>query len=157
MEPIGANIRIEKEIVMKNIATIALFLAATFIAAGPAPAQDHLLKATVPFNFTVGGRELPSGSYTIGSDMTSPYVVAIRNWDKRVAIVSLGQPNQSNPGYDSVLVFHKYGNQYFLSDIRSEGASINMHFRVSKAEKRARAQAEEARLLVDDPVLIALK
>jgi hypothetical protein len=142
---------------MKNITAIALFIVATLIAAGPAPAQDHLVKATVPFNFSVGDHALPSGTYTISSEMTSPNLLAIRNWDKKVAILSLGQPNQDSQEYDNTLVFHKYGNQYFLSDIRSEAASMSIHFRATKAEKRARAQVEEARLSVNDPVLIALK
>lgn len=141
---------------MKNIAAIALFVVATFIAAGPAHAQDHSVKATVPFNFTVGDQTLPSGTYTIGSRTTSPDVLAMRNWDKKVNILSMGQTNQGNPGHDNTLVFHKYGNQYFLSEIRSEGTSINIHFPATKAEKRAKSLAEEARLFVDHPVLIAL-
>jgi len=141
---------------MKNIAAIALFVLASFVAAGPAHAQDHMVKATVPFNFTVGDRLLPSGTYTIGSRMTTPDVLAIRNWDKKVNILSMGLANQSNPEHDNTLVFHKYGNQYYLSEIRSEGASIDVRFPVSKSEKRARAQVEEAGLFVDDPVLIAL-
>ena len=141
---------------MKNIAAIALFVLASFVAAGPAHAQDHMVKATVPFNFTVGDRALPSGTYTIGSITTSPHVLSIRNWDKKVNLMSMGLSNESNPGHDNTLVFHQYGNQYYLSEIRSEGASIDVRFPVSKAEKRARAQFEEAGLFVSDPVLIAL-
>jgi hypothetical protein len=142
---------------MKNLATVALFIVTTFIAAGTAPAQDHLVKATVPFNFTVGDSALPSGTYTIGSGMNSPNLLVVRNWSKNVAIQALGQPDQSNSRHDNTLVFHKYGNQYFLSGIHSEGASMDIHFPVTKAEKRAKAQVEEARLSVDEPVLIALK
>jgi hypothetical protein len=153
---LAPNISPEEEIVMKNIAAIAFLIVATFIAAGSASAQGYQAKATVPFNFTVGDQALPSGTYTIGSGMTTPNLLAIRNWDKKVNILSMGLPNQGNPGHDNTLVFHKYGNQYYLSEIRSEGASIDVRFPVSKAEKRARAQAEEARLFVDHPVLIAL-
>ena len=142
---------------MKNIAAVALFIVTTFIAAGTAPAQDRLVKATVPFNFKVGNSALPSGTYTIGSEMTSPNLLVIRNWGKNVAIQALGLPEQSNPRYDNTLVFHEYGNQYFLSGIHSEGASMDIHFPVTKAEKRAKAHVEEARLSVDEPVLIALK
>ena len=141
---------------MKTIAAIAFFIVATFAAADPASAQDHLLKATIPFSFTVGGQTLPSGTYTIGSGVTNPNVLAIRNWDKKVNILSMGQPNQGNSERDNTLVFHKYGNQYYLSEIRSEGASIDVRFPESKAEKRAKAQVEEAGLSVNDPVLIAL-
>jgi hypothetical protein len=140
---------------MKNIAAIAFFIAATFTTAGSAIAQDGLVKATIPFNFAVGDQALPSGTYTISSSM--PDVLVIRNWDKKVAIMSLGEPTLGYSGHDNTLVFHKYGDQYFLSDIRTANASMNVHFAPTKAEKRAKSQAEEARLSVNDPVLIALK
>ena len=141
---------------MKNIAAIALFLVATFIAAGPASAQDHAIKATVPFNFTAGSKILPSGTYTIAVDMTAPDLLVIRSRDHKDGALCLGSPNQDKPGSDNTLVFHKYGNQYFLSDIRSKGTSMNLELPVTKAEKRAKAQVEEARLPVDSPILIAL-
>jgi len=147
----------QKEIVMKNIAAVALFIVATFIAAGSAPAQDRELRANVPFNFTVNDQTLPSGAYTIHSSRTSSTILEIRNWDKKVAVLSLGQSNQSDPGLDNTLVFHKYGNQYFLSSIRSEGASMYIRFPKSKTEKRAKAQVEEAGIHVNEPVLIALR
>ena len=142
---------------MKNIAAIALFIAATFIAAGPATAQDHLVRATVPFNFTVGDQTLPSGTYTITSEINSPYLLALHNSDKKVFFYSLGEPDQSNPRHDNILVFHRYGNQYFLSDIRSNGTGLNLHFAPTNAEKRAKAQVDDAGLFVNDPVLIALR
>jgi hypothetical protein len=141
---------------MKIIATAALFLAATFVTASSAPAQDDLVKAAVPFNFTVGDRTLPSGTYTIGSRGASTNVLVLRNWDKKIAVMSLGAADENNPQGENVLVFHRYGNQYFLSDIRSTGTSMNIHFAPTKAEKRAKAEYEEARLPVNDPVLIAL-
>ena len=140
---------------MKNTPAIALLIAATFIAAGLARAQDHSVKANVPFNFTVGDRTLPSGTYLIGSNMNTPDLLAIRNQGKNVNILALGLPD-GKPGHDNTLVFHKYGDQYYLSEVRSEGASIDVRFPMSKAEKRARAQVEEAGLFVNDPVLIAL-
>ena len=142
---------------MKNIATFALFIAATFFATGPVRAQDHLVKATVPFSFTVGDRTLPSGNYTIGSSVTSPNLLVIHNWDKKIGIMSLGQPDNNNSRGDNTLVFHKYGNQYFLTDIRTANSSMNMHLPATKAEKRAKAEVEEAGLFANDPVLIALK
>jgi hypothetical protein len=156
MEPMGANISTEKEIVMKNLTTLALFIASAFVAAGPAPAQDQLVKATVPFTFTVGDHTLPAGTYTIGSQLSAPDVITIRNWDKKIAVFSLGQPDQSNPKYTDRLEFHKYGDHYYLSDIHTADGSMNTHFAPTKAEKRARTQVEEAGRFVNDPVLIAL-
>jgi hypothetical protein len=141
---------------MKRILAIALVLASTLVTAGTSSAQDYRLKATVPFNFTVGERTLPAGTYMIGSAPTSPEILTLMNWQGGVNILAVGQPDSYNPKRANVLVFHKYGDQYFLSEIRSEGASMNIDFAVTKAEKRARTQVEEAGRFVDDPVLIAL-
>jgi hypothetical protein len=142
---------------MKTITAVALFVAVTFAAAGSARAQDGLVNANVPFNFTVGDHALPSGTYAIRSSMPTPGALVLRNWDKKVTVISLGEPTLGNSGYGNTLVFHKYGDQYFLSDIRSMGTSVNVHFAPTKAEKQAKAQAVEAGLFVNDPVLIALK
>jgi hypothetical protein len=142
---------------MKNIAAIAIFVAATFTAAGSASAQDAGVKATVPFNFTVGNLAMPSGTYTIRESTLTPELLLMRNWDAKVNVMSVGEPTQSDPRYGDVLVFHRYGNQYFLSDIYSRGSSLNIHYPTTKAEKRAKAQIEEAQQVVDAPILIALK
>jgi hypothetical protein len=146
---------------MKRILAIALVLASTLVVAGASSAQEHRVKATVPFNFTVGDFTVPAGTYTVDSTAISPDVLVLRNVDKDIKIVTTGRSNQSNPQRVSALVFHKYGNQYFLSQIRSEGASINVDFPVTKAEKRAWTrvtwtQAKLAEPIVSDPVLIAL-
>lgn len=141
---------------MKRILAIALVLSSTQFVAGTASAQQYRVKATVPFSFAVGDFTVPAGTYTIDSTWNSPDVLVLRNWDKDVKIVATGRANQSNPGRVSALVFHKYGTQYFLSQIRSEGASINIDFTATKAEKMARARVQVAGRSVDDSVLIAL-
>ena len=57
---------------MNRILSIALVLASTLAAAGTSSAQDHKVKATVPFNFTVGDKTVPAGTYTISSSPNSP-------------------------------------------------------------------------------------
>jgi hypothetical protein len=140
---------------MKRILAIALVLISTLVV-GTSSAQEHRVKAIVPFYFTVGDFTLPPGTYTISSAANSSDVLVLRNLDKDIKIVATGRSNQSNPQRVSVLVLHKYGNQYFLSQIRSEGASINVDFPTTKAEKRAWTQFTVAGRFVDDHVLIAL-
>jgi hypothetical protein len=50
---------------MKRITAIALFILAGLVSAGNVLAQDHGVRTTVPFDFTVGNKVLPSGTYTI--------------------------------------------------------------------------------------------
>ena len=141
---------------MKNLTAVALFVAAGFVTAGSALAQDHKVTATVPFNFTVEGRTLPAGNYTIGNDANAPRILTIADRKDGVAVMTITVPDA---GYsaDNKLVFHRYGNQYFLSEIRATNSNMSCHLSPSKQEKWAKAQTQEASLRVNNDVLIALK
>ena len=141
---------------MKHITAIVLFIAAAFITAGKAIAQDYAVRATIPFNFTVNGRLLPAGNYTLGTDITSPNIPKVRERTLRAHAMVAAMPSQPAKQKANVLVFHKYGSQYFLSEIRSQESSINVQLATSKQEKRARAQTEQAGLRVNNDVMIAL-
>jgi hypothetical protein len=141
---------------MKNLTAIALFVAAGIATAGSALAQDHKVTATVPFNFTVNGQTLPAGNYTLGSDIDSPRMLTISDRQKGVVMTAITVPD-SEASADSKLVFHRYGNQYFLSEIRTANSSMTCHLVTSKQEKWAKAQTQEASVRVNHDVLIALK
>jgi hypothetical protein len=141
---------------MNRISAIALFVAASFVTAGSAMAQDHQVKASVPFNFTVNGDRLPAGTYTIGSDISSPHVITITERAKNVHLMAVALPDSDGPRITNKLVFHKYGNQYFLSEVRCDSASMNVHLSTSKQEKWAKAQTQEADLRVNNDVMVAL-
>ena len=142
---------------MKNIAAVTLIVAAGFISAGSALAQTHRVAANIPFNFTLNGRSLPAGHYTIGTESNNPDVLRIEDRDDSVYIMTISMPQPSERQTDNTVLFHKYGNQYFLSSIRASGASMNCHLQTSKQEKRAKAQKQEASLRVNNDVMIALK
>jgi len=140
----------------RTIAAIALFVASTFITAG-VMAQDHQVKATVPFNFTVNNTAMPAGKYTIGTDVNSPNVLRMRDREQNAAVMTIGLADPISSDNDHELIFHRYGNQYFLSEVRCSNASLDLHLPTSKAEKQARKQIEEAGVRVNNDVLIALK
>ena len=71
---------------MKQITAVALLSIASLVTAGKALAQDRAVQATVPFDFTVGDKLLPSGTYTITS--VSSGVIQIQNYDKHVTALS---------------------------------------------------------------------
>ena len=136
---------------MKRFAVISLLVLAGFCTAGVARAQDHEIRANVPFDFTVASKHLPSGSYQFlkASDGT----IVIRNADERVALVTLTSPGEVRPGYYSRLVFHKYGDAYFLREIHCSSVAVNADFPRSKQEKQLH---EHMAFLGPDTVLLAL-
>ncbi len=140
---------------MKLIPRFALVAVAALVTAVSAGAQDHGLKANVPFNFTVNGDSLPAGNYTIGS--SSANVLSLKSQQGKVNIWAIGMASTNEPGEPGTLLFHKYGDRYFLSEIRYPHSSTKVHLPTSRTEKKVRDHTLEARLNVNDNILIALK
>jgi hypothetical protein len=137
---------------MNRIPAIVLFVLANLVTVGSASAQNRTVQAVVPFDFTAGNKLLPSGTYRITSE--TPFLVVIRNTEKPAGMVTRTIPNgkQSKIG---VLVFTRYGNQYFLSKILSSSAQISVELPTSQLEKRVRIQ--ETTLQSEQQAVIALK
>lgn len=123
---------------MKRIAVIALILLAGLCTAGSLQAQSHEVRANVPFDFTVGGKHLPAGTYTFVSDRQDTIVV--RNYDARIEVLSMTFDTERTPVNLSRLVFNKYGDQYFLHEIQCPSIALNVEIPRSKLEKQVHAQ-----------------
>jgi hypothetical protein len=69
----------------------------------------------IPFDFKVGERQLAAGTYEVTAGAGSP-TLCIRNLDnKSVANIMTNAAQNSKVPEKSVLVFHKYGDTYFLN------------------------------------------
>jgi len=138
---------------MKRINAIALLAIANFAMAGTSFAQSNGVRATIPFDFTVGNKLLPAGTYTIKEQ--SEHVIMIQNQDKPIAVLSLvdGDSNKSPNG--GKLKFHRYGSQYFLTEILCDRANMNLEVPTSKTEKRTAQQ--EAKLGTRGETLVAVR
>jgi hypothetical protein len=72
-------------------------------------------------------------------------MLAIRNFDARQSALTASSYSQSNQAADStVLVFKRYGNQWFLSEIRLEGSNTAYKLPESRAEAELRASRAPA-------------
>ena|ERR1700682_6535551 len=78
-------------------------------------------KADIPFAFHVRDSALPAGNYTV-QEFSPAGMIRIRNNDTGQSILTLAPPNRSGHTEDSKLVFHKYGDRYFLSELWLTGA-----------------------------------
>jgi hypothetical protein len=144
---------IEKgDIIMKRISAIALLAIANFALAGTLFAQSNGVQAKIPFDFTVGNKVLPAGTYTIKSE--SPQVIIIKNHDHpgNSAFSLVNRSSDKSPD-GGKLLFQKYGTQYFLSEILCDSAEMNLTVPASKREKRA--QLQQAGLNISSTTLVA--
>lgn len=90
----------------------------------PGKAQDHpKLKVTIPFNFVVGRKELKAGEYLVqqfGSPENQSLQFLSENGDVQQTLFAV--PIETNKtGNHERLVFHHYGDQYFLSQVWLSG------------------------------------
>ncbi len=138
---------------MNRIKAIALLAIANFAMAGTSFAQSNGVRANVPFDFTVGDKLLPAGTYTIKEQ--SNHLIVIQNHDKPIAMLSLvnGDSNRSPNG--GKLKFHRYGSQYFLSEILCDQANMNLQVPTSKTEKTTALQ--EAKLRARSETFVAAR
>jgi hypothetical protein len=105
---------------MKKHGLALLGLGLLFLGAS-AYAQTINLKADVPFNFIVTGTKLPSGQYSV-QDMANGQALAIRALANGRAKIVLSSRCESLKRSDrGKLVFHRYGDRYFLAQIWMPG------------------------------------
>lgn len=130
-----------------------LILALMLVSAGAALAQlgDTRVMAQVPFNFVVGDKAVSAGEWTVSSRPIHG-VLLIQNADAKVGVFSLPQIDETRkPAGSCVLVFHRYNNRYFLSEIKVEGSTTVYRLPESKTEAELQAQNVSER----DEVLVA--
>jgi hypothetical protein len=114
--------------------TAALALAVTFGIATANAQTNSNLRADVPFKFTVGKTALPAGDCGV---VIADKVARIACADDQAGIV--GQEARNDAPATAKLVFHKYGDQYFLAEVWT--ASKGLILTESPAEKEMRASA----------------
>jgi hypothetical protein len=138
---------------MKRITAIALLAIANFAMAGTSFAQSKMVRANVPFDFTVGKQLLPAGTYTIKEESSG--LIAIRNHDKPITVLTIVDQDGARSPNGGKLKFHRYGDQYFLSEILCDWADMDVAVRPSKTEKRV--QLQQAMVHPSSEVFIAAR
>jgi hypothetical protein len=81
---------------------------------------SHAVTAEIPFDFIVGNKTLAAGKYIVSSATSDAQAVRILNRDAKSAAFRLSiQVPDKSPKRIARLVFHRYGQQYFLAEIWS--------------------------------------
>jgi hypothetical protein len=117
---------------MKKLALIGLCLV---VGSSVLPAQETVaLHASIPFDFWVGSKLAPSGDYLI---QTSGGKTVFR--EEVGAVVTawlLGIPESRVTAPDrGELVFHRYGDQYFLAVVWTPNSKLGYSIPMTSREK----------------------
>ena len=130
-----------KNAVVKGFAKIGLLAVMTIIAASAsakAQSLEYRITANIPFDFSIGDKKLPAGKYWINRAQASSgdLVLQVRSADGHSNILRMSIPvvtlNRTN---SASLLFHRYGDEYFLSEVWPAGSATGRELQKSRAER----------------------
>jgi hypothetical protein len=103
--------------ILKGFTMLTLIVGLAFVSAvASAKGQSTQAVAKVPFEFIVGGKTLPSGQYTVSAlSDTNKAAMVIRGRSSAIRLTNEIQTNKNKE--QARLVFHRYGEHYFLSEV----------------------------------------
>ena len=100
------------------------------------------IRVQIPFDFTVKGKTLPAGEYEVRRINDEPIGLLIRNMhDKHDNVVFETEPkiDRSITKKDE-LIFTRYGDSYFLSEVLTAGEQTSEEINPSHRERELRRE-----------------
>ncbi len=124
----------------KTIANLAVF---SLLGVASLCAQSSTVKATIPFDFTVGKTVMPSGEYRVSFGSPQGVILA-RAADGRSGVMSTSNATSRNSNLgEGKLVFNVYGHRRFLSQVWVPGLMSGREVVKTKAERELAGQHKE--------------
>ena len=120
-----------------TVIAVAMFFATLAVASVQAQNAGNI-SVTIPFDFTVSGKTLPAGDYDLRRTIEGPRVVLqIRGREKDLSVyLPQTNPLQGNEiQAESKLIFNKYADQYFLSQVWISGRSSGVELPKTSRER----------------------
>jgi len=106
----------------RTLITICLlFTAATLFAQTE---SQRLMKVNIPFAFSVEDHSLPAGEYLVLTVTPERSIRIVSDDGKHSAIVNTLPNYAKSPSENSRMVFHRYGNEYFLAQVWTGGQNV---------------------------------
>lgn len=132
-----------------NLAVLAaVVMLLTGVLNAQMPIRQPLFRVDIPFAFMAGGTHLPAGHYYVYHP-GDPYLIVIERDDGRARAMAYVHPAANNPSTSSTkLVFNKYGDQHFLSQVWTEADQQVHHCFKCRMERELMAQASKPHVVV---------
>jgi hypothetical protein len=126
----------------KKIVVVVAAVLLSVVATSICYAQQAVLVMNIPFAFKAGNQTLPAGEYRVESVLTGTgQLQCLRQKDGHaVMIVSTMWVETRNGNPNPELVFNRYGQTYFLSQIWTGGAQGHQLFKSDREKEMALGQ-----------------
>jgi hypothetical protein len=122
------------------------------LSAAPIHAEAAQVGCQIPFSFIVHGTTLPAGTYQASVDAAQG-LIAIRGY--HTAVFTIVNYVESRDEKNPMLVFHRYGDQYYLREIWLGGRSGRELLRNGPKGEPARTAKDGAPGVAFERVVIA--
>lgn len=122
------------------VATISLVVA-TMAGAAHAQTLADRIKVNIPFDFQIAETKLPAGEYYVRRppQSSSDTILMMSNVHDGRTILRLTSAVQTlEPKNKATLVFHRYGDQYFLFQVWPAGGETGRALPKSRSEREAK-------------------
>ena len=134
----------------KYAATLLILMLAGLTGLLNAQVISPKITAQIPFEFVANGKTMPAGECTIRAEGDGTTILWIRSGNEN--LMAVPHSTQSpKPSEKTVLVFHRYGERYFLASISLQGRMAGYELPANKLESELRAQ----RVVEKDVILLA--
>jgi hypothetical protein len=115
--------------------TATLFLFSIIVAAQAARAEE-LMSVNIPFQFVAGNMTLPAGEYRVQKLERNSGVLLIHCSKPNTSVMLITHAAQAKKlQTQSLLVFNRYDNRYFLSQVWTAGSVRGRQLPKSPREK----------------------
>lgn len=124
--------------VLTNVGILSALVLLTLVTSAQGQSLRYRISANIPFDFIVADKKLPAGEYYFGraSQESDDSIVSIRGADGRSNAIRLSSPVQTRRVTDeATVVFHRYGDQYFLFQIWPAGSTTGRQLIKSHSER----------------------
>jgi hypothetical protein len=120
-----------------RILLMTSLFALTIFAAGQVAQAQQVMLVDIPFSFVAGGAALPAGEYAVGRSATNDGVLVLKQQDNpsASAMILTFTAQRPEPKSNATLVFHRYADRYFLSQVWTPGQIRGRQLMRSAAEK----------------------
>jgi hypothetical protein len=100
-----------------------------------AQAQEPLV-VNIPFDFVAGNTQMPAGEYSVKTlGPTNAMILIARKDSAASAFINTNAAVTSEPKTESKLIFDRYGDRYFLSQVWTAGNACGRQLLKSTREK----------------------
>jgi hypothetical protein len=127
--------------VLKKVSLLCAILLVTVVASAQGQTLASRVSAQIPFDFSIGEKKLPSGKYSVGRlrQNSDDVVISVEDQGGRSKALRTSIPVvNANMTERAKLVFHRYGDQYFLYQVWPAGATTGRQFLRSRSEREVR-------------------